>query len=635
PVEIVDERTATDTTYANPSGTYTVETSTVPIRVETSTGWKPVDLTLVEKDGVLVPRMAAGLIKFSAGGSDPMVEIGHGSATTAVQWPDMLPEPVVDGATATYEDVFDGVDLKLSITDAGVSQVLVVHDAQAAANPELEKLDLATTVEGGSIEPKDGGYLVVDDTGREVGMSPPPVMWDSSGTLLDADRDVIADRTAEAVEQRIQGPTQGDDISDIDLTVTEDALVLAPDEDALVGEDVSYPVYIDPIATSSSPTNWSMVFKQNPNSTFFKWTDSAGQGVGYQNYNGVSTKRLFYEHNIGSVSRTKIKSATFTARMNWSASCAARGIRVYRVAAPVSSRTWNNQPDWLDWQDTKTYSAGWADCNPGGRDVAWNVTSAVTDAAAASRPTVSFGMRAIDEGDPLSWRRFRHTTVLRVEYNRPPSAPTSLKVAGKTCTSTGVLLKRMTSAPVMSAVMKDPDGGNVRGWFQWAKRSSISSSDPEIRSADHVSSGSPVSTKLPGALVDGTFPSGTWSFRVRGSDSYSDYGSYSAQCKFTVDSTLAPVPQIKSYPGESVPDERWLAGAKQSVQFWPADGQAADTAGYAYTLDNDQAPTAKSHTPTNADKSIAVELPAQTAGLHVLRLWAYDAAGNRSQDPDL
>lgn len=46
PVEILGARTATETLFANPSGTYTREIASAPIRVETARGWAPIDLDL-------------------------------------------------------------------------------------------------------------------------------------------------------------------------------------------------------------------------------------------------------------------------------------------------------------------------------------------------------------------------------------------------------------------------------------------------------------------------------------------------------------------------------------------------------------------------------------------------------------
>jgi hypothetical protein len=363
-----------------------------------------------------------------------------------------------------------------------------------------------------------------------------------------------------------------------------------------------------------------------------------GQGVGYQNYNGVSTKRLFFQHSISSVTKTQIIDATFKARLNWSASCTTRAVKVYRVSSVTSSRTWNNQPSWGDYQDSKSYSAGWSACNPSGRDVVWDVTPGVTDAAAEGRTVIALGLRVSDEGDPLTWRRFRHTTVLRVEYNRPPTTPTSVMIGGKPC-STGVepALRAQTTPPAMSAIVSDPDG-NVRGRFRWNTGDAVSLSSPEKESS-YVTKGTRASVPLPVSPVGGTMPEGKWSFRVVAQDPVLAKSSPSVECTFTIDNTPSSEPQITDYPGRDDADDRWMAGTTRSVDLAPG-GATADTAGYAVTIDNDQAPASKTQTPTAADKSMPVEIPqpgqpALSPGQHILRVWAYDTAGNRSTTPAL
>ena len=636
-MEIVSARSATETLYVNPTGTYTREIASAPVRVKKGGVWTPIDLSLVASEGGLVPKAASGDVVLSAGGSGPLLELTIGGVNTKMFWPLSLPEPIVDGSTATYGDVFAGVDLKMTVTDAGVSQVLVVKDAEAASNPALRSLRLATEVEGGSLEGADGGFEILDETGRMVGLSPKPAMWDSTGTVLNKDAMPVHDESAVAIEQRVSGPAEGDEITPIALDVTAEALTLRPQSAALSGANVAYPLYVDPSAGSSA-FQWAMAFKENPNLVSYKWTDANGQGVGHQNYNGVSTKRLFFQHSISSLYNSQIVTATFKARMVWSASCTTRTIRLYRGGEADSKTTWNNQPSWGEYQGGRAYSAGWSACNPSGRDVVWDVKNAVTDAVAEDRPTVAFGMRAADETDPLTWRRFLHTTSISVVYNRAPSVPSPRSIADVSCpASTVVRLGKMTSAPIIKAGLKDPDGDNVRARIQWNTGSSVSSSSPELING-YIASGSTATRSFPVSPVNGTIPSGTWSFRVRAQDPSPATGmngvvsAYSDECTFTIDSTAAATPIFKNIPGQVDPSLRWEVNKAYNVELWPG-GTPADTVGYRFSVNDDQPPTSALLPATGSNYTYVKSQLFSDVGLKTLRLWAYDAVGNRSDYP--
>ena len=625
PVEIVAERTESETVFANPSGTVTREISSAPIRVKQGADWAPVDLTLVKTADGVVPKAAPGEVKFSRGGTDPLVEHTLGGVTTAVSWPTVLPEPVLDGPTATYPDVFAGVDLKMTVTDAGVSQVLVVQDAEAAAIPGLRELNMATDVDGGSLRAASGGFEILDGVGRVVGVSPAPSMWDSAGTVIDQDLKPVDDQSATAIDQRTSGPVEGDDISSIALAVSSDELTLAPQVTALTGADVKYPLYIDPSAGSSA-FQWAMVFKENPNTTFYKWTDSNGQGVGHQNFNGVSTKRLFFQHSISALTNSQVITATFKARMVWSASCTTRPIRLYRSGEADSATTWNNQPSWGEYIGERSYSAGWSGCNPSGRDVVWDVKNVMQDAVNEDRSSIAFGMRAQDETDPLTWRRFLHTTSISVEYNRTPTAPSLLYVNGGTaCPTTGSeTIGRVTALPIVATTVRDVDGGTVRGLVQWSAGSTVVATNPEIVTA-YVASGAAATATLPlPKNAEGTVVTGTWSFRIRAQDPLSSESAYSPECTFTTDATPPAGPVFAAIP------DPWVAGTSYTIEFQPG-GVASDTAGYRFSLDSDQ--------PDDAATLKVAVAPSYTyshtetltrVGINTLWVWAYDQAGNRS-----
>lgn len=209
-----------------------------------------------------------------------------------------------------------------------------------------------------------------------------------------------------------------------------------------------------------------------------------------------------------------------------------------------------------------------------------------------------------------------------------PDVPSSLTIGGKPCVEgTVTRMGAQSAAPAMSAFVTDPDGGTVRGRFRWQAGTSVTSSAATVLSS-YVARGSRASVALPVDLVDGTMPSGTWSFRVVGEDTDGGRGASSETCTFTIDSTRPSTPRVAG-------STRWPVGEPQTVTIRPAVGNASEVAGYAYSIDSDQAPADKTVLPNRPGKVLTLtwpeaDRPAPREGLHVLRVWAYDASGNRS-----
>lgn len=139
PVEVSTLTTETRQVRANPNGTFTMEQHTVPVRVRRGSGWVPVDTTLRRAPGGTVAPIASPLaVTFSAGGEGvPLLTLRQGGASLSLRWPGPLPEPVLDGHTATYPDVLPGVDLQVKAEADSVYQALVVKTREAGANPAL------------------------------------------------------------------------------------------------------------------------------------------------------------------------------------------------------------------------------------------------------------------------------------------------------------------------------------------------------------------------------------------------------------------------------------------------------------------------------------------------------------------
>lgn len=118
PVEVASQTTENSQVLANPDGTFSFVTSAQPVRVKRGDGWVPVDLTLRElADGSVAPVAAPVDLRLSGGGANqPLAVVGRDNREVGLSWPGSLPDPVLDGPTATYHEVLSDVDLVVRVT---------------------------------------------------------------------------------------------------------------------------------------------------------------------------------------------------------------------------------------------------------------------------------------------------------------------------------------------------------------------------------------------------------------------------------------------------------------------------------------------------------------------------------------
>lgn len=364
-VEVPSATTETTQVFAEPDGTFTLEEYPQPVRVRDGDGWTPVDTTLTQhEDGTIGPQAAAADLAFSAGGAAPMARIQLGSNTVELDWVSELPEPQLDGNTATYPDVLPDVDLVLTAGVDGFSQVLEVHSAEAAASPELDQLEFALDTTGVELSRDEAGNLTAagNDGGEDVFVASAPQMWDSGGNQNEG-----GDAPAEL---RTQTPTSGDRTARVDTDLTPDAVTLTPDQEMLDSADTTYPVYIDP-SVSVNREDWAYVDKQYPSTSYFNSSDE-DTGVGYEPQYG-HTKRAFWEFDVAGRTKrphTVIDSATLRMEVTHAFGCTGAEFSLHLTGTIDSDTTWNNQPRKADHQDTVDVDHG----RPGCDGPAWNST---------------------------------------------------------------------------------------------------------------------------------------------------------------------------------------------------------------------------------------------------------------------
>ncbi|WP_262850885.1 hypothetical protein [Mumia quercus] len=376
-----------------------------------------------------------------------------------------------------------------------------------------------------------------------------------------------------------------------------------------------------------------MVFKQHPNASFFNWTDSNGEGVGFQNANGVSTKRLFWNFNTPNIGSDVVMSASFDAKLLHSWSCTPREVRVYRTTKVTSKTTWNNQPDFESeyFQDSRNVAGGRPGCAAEER-IGFDVTKALKAVAQSGKPTVTFGMKvpsALEDGsDASGWKRFGAGARLTVVTRTRPNTPSSLKMAepsGKCGDLFG------PDAPKLQAKLSDPEASKMlRAEFKLSGTTATGKSVAWSYTSAPVKSGAQVVTSDSGVGVNaqGDPVSGSYSWRVRAYDSAGVSSAWTTACRFTIDAVRPRVPKI------IMPDIEWTYEGPGStlpggtVQFAP-HASDHDVIAYRWSVDSD-VPSNLVIALTQPHTGTATVKPSRI-GLNKIAALAIDRAANPSE----
>ncbi|MEU6994654.1 LamG-like jellyroll fold domain-containing protein [Streptomyces sp. NPDC046465] len=647
PVEVLSQRGESSDVYATPDGNLEAREYLRPVRARQGGRWEPIDTDLVKSaDGALTPKVTTIGLTFSGGGDAPLVRMTKAGRELALSWPGKLPEPQVEGATATYGDVLPGVDLRMGAQEDGFTQLLVVKSAKAAESPELAQFRLKLATSGVAVEETARGGLQALDEGAKgvVFEAAKPMMWDSSpgssaAPAAKAKPSMRAAPGKEGLTMAGEEPVAGESgkLGPVEVDVPADGqeLVLTPDSDVLKGKDTTYPVFIDPQMYSPPAAAWTMASKYWAGSPQWKFNGDHDAGMGYCNWyycKPWDTKRLFYRIPVSKFAGKSVLSAEFVVRNTWSASCSDRGVELWETKDISSSTTWNSQNTsgfWKKKLSSKSFAYGYSGCSA--KDAEFPVQSAVQDAADDRDKTLTFGLQAASESDAYGWKRFSDKAFLRVKYNR---APAQLKASqltmayGGTCKSTDKAAHVRTLGNIYAVDVKDPDGDNVAVQFQ-AKWSG-GSWKPELTKAKN--SGSDFAIKLPSTIPVNKVIN--WYARVHDGAQYSpwSYAGSPTACYFIYDTKVPKAPAVSSgdYP-ESDPEnpkDPWLDGVGKYGSF-KLDAADSDVTSYWYGINDDPTPLHKVTTTGGAAK-IAEVLPAKP-GLNFITARAFDSAGNGSE----
>ncbi|MGW7306509.1 LamG-like jellyroll fold domain-containing protein [Streptomyces sp. NPDC054835] len=686
-VEVTGERSERATVFANPDGfTFTLEESSIPVRVaKPGGGWQAPDATLERKvDGSIGPKAASAEMTFSGGGkSKPLVELSRQGRSMELDWRGTLPAPELDGPSALYPEVLPGVDLKVTATVESFQHILVVKTPEAATNPALKELTFGLKTDGVTLRKGAAGNLAaVDGDGNTVFKAPPAQMWDSAGKAKEPQPVAqLQTRTLVAVEKAGQEepspgdvsgaaesgsglePGQGDNVTRMDVKVTDTALSVVPDAQMLTGtEPEHFPVFIDPTVSWGESTRTML---RSDNYASYGWdngTDNLGEGVGKcgswgGEYCGPGyVKRLYFQFAPDGLTGKRVLDATFRVTEPWAFQCDPRVVQLVRTNNISTSTTWATRPTELDWLTERNVSAGRGSaCDPNSTTApiefhddanqSWqNLTSTVREFAAGKFSRLTLEIRAKDENDASAWKRFRNDATLAVTYVAYPALAQGVGIV----TGSGAVCSKDPNAPTTiaspyptlnatpRAAWGAGPGAKLRAWFRvetkgtdntWSGSGTARPSSPNF-GVDNVK----VTFTWENKLADGAlhrYAALTQVFYDNGSHSQSSpYGNW---CYFKVDSQGPKKPTItfdgpyKACAQATDCAEAGAPGVEGGFTFLPASGDVNKR--YEYYL----APSTSTSTPSTwnklADGVVKATVVPPKAGQYTLYVRAYDSAG--------
>ncbi|MFG3007426.1 LamG-like jellyroll fold domain-containing protein [Streptomyces calvus] len=683
-VEVAGERTERTTVFANPDGyTFTLEESSVPVRVPAFGGWQKPDATLETRpNGTVGPKGAAVQMAFSGGGNDdPLARIEDEGRSLALNWPGTLPAPRLDGSSALYPEVLPDVDLKVTATPESFQHVLVVKTPEAAASEDLKKLTFGFKAENLTVKEGVAGNLsAVDGNGTTVFRAPPAQMWDSAGeddstgtqpqlvmvAASGTEDGVQASEPSDPAETAPSGsglePGQGDKVTRIDVEVGKDSLSVIPDADMLAStHESAFPVFIDPQVTWGESERTLLRSDGYESYGWSNGDDDLGKGVGecgtWDNYycGPGYVQRLYFEFSASSLRGKQVLDATFRVTEPWAFQCDPRWVDLVRTDNISSSTTWSSRPKHLDLMGDRHVSAGRGSlCDPDSPDAPIefndnpeetdeNLTSTVKNFAAGKFPRLTLLLKAHDESDTSAWKRFKNDAVLAVDFVGLPDKPSGIGlVAG-----TGTVCENSETdpavvsdpTPALAATAQTKPGGEkdaqLRVYFDVDKKNDSTWADATAGNGDlRPSTGyAGDNTKLTlnwSTLTDGTL----YRYRAWVRSYYNDGKNYlsgpsnastTGWCYFKVDSAppKAPTVSVGSPYHPCTANDCQAAGApgvKATFTFAPAAGDS-NTA-YQYKLSSEAAWSAElKGTTTTAD------ITPTRGGLHRLYVRARDSLG--------
>lgn len=672
-VEVTGLRGERRDVYANPDGTFTAVEHAEPVRTIRNGAWVPVDDALIKHGDTWSPTASTVNLEISDGGTGPFVHMETAGRELSLTWPGgPLPTPAVVDATATWADVLPDVDLVVRAETDGFSHLLVVKTAEAAANPELARLDLGLGTQALTMRETDAGALQavdsqVDGVVFEAGA---PMMWDSGGAASPTVSGTgPATKAAAGIEDTPLTPPDGANIAPVDVELSAGTLTLLPDRKMLADPATVFPVVIDPIKRTTSRSAWTSVMKGMPDEQDYKFSGSAGMGKCPIDYNpiacnGVDVRRLMYTMPTSFYKGKDILQTTLATRVThiYNATPVDEPVRLYTIGGKNygvgSSTDWGNTSDL--WGDShhlmtvdKAISPTSCSSSPNLRFESGEkgaLTKAVQEAADGGWERMTFGLRAADEGDLKEWKRMCGNAILEVTYNRPPAQIRMSDMdsnPGGSCADKSGNVRRphVDELPKLRVEAQDPDHSKseaeqIRVQFKidWTDVNGNAQTYPyetgyKSPAGTEFTHTIKVPKKLP-AIPENALV--RWSARAGDKAAWGPWSheGSAVRCEFVLDTTVPGRPSVisKEFPPGTTKD-RLGVGEAGTFTFSPniSDRYDDDVTKYVYDFNRDSAAPAVLK-PSSPTASVSVPWTPAKDGRHLLTVTSYDAANNPSAE---
>ncbi|WP_436775185.1 FG-GAP-like repeat-containing protein [Yinghuangia sp. YIM S09857] len=611
---------------------------------------------MTENDGSVRPKATRANLRLSGGGdSMPLATLSKDGREIALTWSGGLPQPVLQGDTATYPEVLPGVDLKVIADVDSFSHVLVVKNAEAAKNPALAKLTFGLTGKGVEVKSSpDGTLTAVNPAGQTVFEAPPPKMWDSTGTGLagavqesapiptstgqsavaaDSDPEPGPVNSQPPVDP-IEGAADGAKQADLTVALRGESLELTTDQALLTAPDTVFPVVIDPEWRDDYKNAYSIAYKHNAfpsSSTTPYWNGGTlskearvGCAKDAANGNQVVCANTFFKIDVRNLWDKHILSSTLRIQQKYAGSwdCKSGAVEVWGSDVPTPANTWANQPTVYTRLDSSNVSFGGRNCPTASGDqlIEMNVTSAIAQGA-RERWTNGWGFRLNSATNTVdvSWRKFDPATArISTNFNTPPLTPWERSTDPYVPCAGGTF--GLTDHVTLRARVSDAETNQVTGVFHYWKKGNYA----PVERRQAAVSGNAAGVRIASADLQ----SGTYVWDVAAFDGTS-WSAWAGQCEFTIDKdrpSKRPTVTSPQFPNGDGGTQGQPARTLGSFTFG-ANG-VGDVTRYEWYTDTDT--KVRSVNASGAGGPATISYKPLNAGPLRMYVTSFDGAGNRS-----